>query len=202
MNENKDITPDIAAMPQGTADAVGVSAPPVSWYIAILNHRTEKAVAQRLTELGIENYLPVQEEIHLWKNGKKKKIDRVVIPAKIFIRCTEARRREIVAFPFIFRFMVNPAGVIPPGRVSRPLATVSDREIEQLKFMLGVPGVKVTFTESYVRGQKVRVIRGALKGLEGEIIKEPGGKSHRLSINIDSLGSASVQISATDVAPL
>lgn len=196
MNESKDITSDFPGSAPGVGDAVGV--PKAKWYIAIVNSRAEKSVANKLSKLGVENYLPIQEEIHLWANGKKARVERVLIPSKIFIHCTEQRRREIVNLPYIFRFMTNISGTKTPNGF-RPLAIVPDDEIRQLKFMLGVPDVKVTFRENFVKGDKVRVVRGPFQGLCGEILQDADSDTHRLYINIDFLGSASVLIDPKDI---
>jgi len=180
----------------GVDDAVGMQE--TKWFIAIVNNRTEKSVSEKLCKLGVENYLPVQEEIRLWANGKRAKVKRVMIPSKIFIHCTEQRRRDIVNLPYIFRFMTNISGTRTSGGF-RPLAIVPDDEIKRLKFMLGVPEVNVSFSENFVKGEMVRVVRGPFKGLCGEILQDAGGDTNRLYINIDFLGSASVVIDPTDI---
>lgn len=177
-------------------DAVGI--PQAKWFIAIVNSRSEKATSERLTKMGVENYLPVQEEIHVWKNGKKAKVERVVIPARLFIYCSEKKRRELVKLPFIFRFMVNRAGASSDS-LSKPLAVVSEAEMDQLKFMLGASDKRVTFEERFVRGEKVEVIRGIFKGLIGVVMHDSVSQSVRLYINIDFLGCASVEIDNKDV---
>lgn len=195
MDENNDIT-DCCGSALGVDDAVGV--PESKWYVAIVNNRTEKSVAEKLSKIGVENYLPVQEEVHLWANGKRAKVEKVMIPSKVFIRCTEQRRREIVNLPYIFRFMTNISGARTAGGF-RPLAVVPDEEINRLKFMLGVPDVKVTFSADFVKGDIVRVVRGPFQGLCGEVLQDAGSGTNRLYINIDFLGSASVVIDPADI---
>lgn len=199
MSEDKDKSNIFAAARPGVDDAVGV--PDAKWFIAIVNCRSEKSTAEKLTKLGVDNYLPTQQELHIWKNGKKAKVERVVIPSKIFIKCTEQRRRELVNLPFIFRFMTNKAAGTS-GLGHKPLATVPNHEIMRLKFMLGVPDAKVTFAENFVKGQMVEVLRGPFRGLTGEILHDADGASGRLYINIDFLGSASVEINFSDVKPI
>lgn len=192
MNDSKGKKSNFAAISQDVDDAVGV--PKSYWFIAILNSRSEKSTAEKLTRMGVENYLPIMEEVHVWKTGKKAKVTRVMIPAKIFIRCTEQERRELVNLPFIFRFMSDPAG-------NRPLAIVPDHEITQLKFMLGVSDAKVTFAQRFFKGERVKVMRGPFRGLVGEILHDADRNTGRLYINIDFLGSASVEIRFADVKP-
>ena len=76
-----------------------------------------------------------QEELHVWKNGRRKKIDRVVIPSVVFVKCDESTRRKIVAYPFICRFMVNRSA--ESGTLNKPVAVIPDQQISRLRFMLG-----------------------------------------------------------------
>jgi len=180
-------------------DAVGV--PDAGWFVAIINNHTEKSTAEKLTKMGVENYLPTQSEIRVWRTGKRVKIDRVLIPAKIFIHCTEKERRELVYLPFINRFMVNIAA--ERGAFSnRPLAIVPEDEIEKLKFMLGASDGEVSFSEHFVKGQKIEVVRGPLRGLVGEIAEDVDSGVSRLYVNISCLGCASVTINPNDVKPI
>ncbi|MCM1137463.1 MAG: UpxY family transcription antiterminator [Duncaniella sp.] len=198
MGVYKEISDSSATATHNADDAVGVS--DAHWYIAIVNNRSERTNAERLTKAGIENYVPVQEELHLWNNGKKVRIERVMIPSKIFIRCTERQRREIVKLPFIFRFMTNKAGE-SRNSLSKPLAIVPAHEIDQLKFMLGVPDANVSFTDRFVKGEKVEVRRGPFKGLTGVVLEDTTSGTSHLFINIDFLGSAYVKINPKDVTP-
>lgn len=58
MNDGKDIKIGTAAIPSGVDGAVGV--PEAKWFVALVNTRSEKANAERLTKMGIENYVPTQ----------------------------------------------------------------------------------------------------------------------------------------------
>ncbi len=185
---------DAAAATLGVGDAVGV--PRSHWFVAIVKNNTEKSVAEKLTDEGVSFYLPTQEELRIWRNGRRKKIERVVIPATIFIHCTEPERREIVKLPYINRFMTNKAGS-NPNRVGSPLAIIPDSQIQTLRFMLGNAEGEVTVSAVYSKGDKVKVVRGGLRGLEGEII-ESNGKSE-LMVRIDIFGCARVTINPADV---
>ena len=184
-----------ASVPRGVGDAVGVSEP--NWYIALVNHNTEKATSEKLDRLGYENYVAIQQEIKVWRNGKRARIDRVVIPCMVFIRCTEKERREVVKLPFIFRFMTNKAGHVE-NSLNKPVAVIPDTQMAKLRFMLGNSDTPVSFTNNFHKGEKVRVVRGPLRTLEGEIISNPdGGKE--LVINFGLLGNARLLIDPVNV---
>lgn len=175
-------------------DAVGVPAAPApKWYIAVVNVRHEKKCADQLLSLGHECYVPVQPRYRLWRNGRQAKVDHVVIPAVIFVRCTERERREIVKLPFIFRFMTDKAGTLVNG-LHKPLAVVSDREIATLRFMLGQSDIPVDIVDQHFRpGQLVKIIRGSLAGLEAEVV-DPSDDSPRLIVRLSALGCATLTI--------
>ena len=182
-------------MPAGVDDAVGV--PDAKWYVAIVNSRHEKAVADKLLVINVESYVATQKELRVWQNGRRRMIDRVVIPSTVFVRCTEKQRRDIVALPYINRFLVNRSA--GQSQLRRPVATVSDAEIEKLKFMLGQSDNPVHFSPTIFRvNDNVRVIRGNLRGLCGEIRRSSDG-TQALHVSLGLLGGATVQIDPRDV---
>lgn len=196
MSTNEIDTKKALAATDVVDDAVGVSKS--YWFVAIVNNRSEKQSSEKLSKMGVVNYLPTQTEIRVWRNGRKSKVDKIVIPSTIFIYCTEQTRREIVNLPFIFRFMTNKAGSIK-GSNNKPLAVISDAEIERLKFMLGQSDIPVEITEKpFKTGDKVRVIRGYLAGLEGEVIKLNNAKSE-LVVGLNFFGCAKLSIETVNL---
>ena len=67
------------------------------WYVAYVLSRHEKKTAERLTKMGIENFLPVQEEIRQWAH-RRQKVTRVVIPMMIFVHATPQERAEVLTY--------------------------------------------------------------------------------------------------------
>lgn len=177
-------------------DAVGV--PKACWYVAIVNHNSEKQASWKLNELGIENYLPTQSETRVWKNGRKSKVNRVVIPSTLFIHCTEQKRVELAGLPFIFRFMTNKAGALTDA-IHKPLAVIPDDEIDRLKFMLGQTDVPVRITDRpFKTGDKARVIRGPLRGLSGEVTDLKSDRSE-LVVALNFFGCARLSIATVNL---
>ena len=178
-------------------DAVGV--PKSYWFVAIVNHNSEKQSSEKLNKLGVENYLPTQSEIRVWRNGRKSKIDRVLIPSTLFVYCSEQKRKELVNLPFIFRFMTDKAGTVNNGTLSKPLAIVPDKQIDRLKFMLGQSDHSVEIVaKPFNTGDKVRVVRGKLKGLEGEVLDLKNAKSE-LVVALNFFGCAKLSIGTIDL---
>lgn len=163
---------------------------PERWVAALVQMCTEKKVGNRLTKLGIENYVPTQTEIHQWSD-RKKKIERVVIPMVVFVRANEATERTLRMQSFIRKILTY------PGQVAA--AVIPDDQIDRLKFMLKQADSPVEMMPENLRvGDRVRIVRGALKGLEGELCKSVPEKS-MVAIRIDGLGYACVSVSVGDL---
>lgn len=185
----------LTTMPRGVDDAVGVSED--KWFVAIVNSRHEKVVGEKLAEFGLETYVAIQKELHVWKNGRRKMIDRVVIPSTVFVRCSESQRRQIVNLPYINRFLVNRSA--DSGGLNKPVAVIGNKEIDILKFMLGQSDSPVEFVPTEFRvNDNVRVIRGNFRGLTGEIRENSDG-THVLVVGFPLLGGAKVFIQPLDV---
>ena len=178
--------------------AVGVPKEDRKWYIAIVGFNTEKSSNKKLTSLGFETYLPVQEYISVWKDGRRKKRERIVIPTVIFTKLTEEERPSVVNLPFISKFMVNNAAKVD-GFNRHPIATVPEEQIRKLQFMLGQNDTEVLFDPSRARlGDKVRIIRESLASLEGTLCRQDEKKAY-VVVQLDYLGSAKIKVSMTDI---
>lgn len=176
-------------------DAVGVAER--KWFVAIVNHNTEKAVEERLQKLDYETFVAKQSVMRVWKNGRKSKVDKVVIPSLIFIKCAEKERREIVTLPYINRFMTNRVAAADTGR--SPLAVIPQNQIDTLKYMLGQSDIPVSFVDRPVKlGDRVLVARGSLKGLEGEVIQINEGNAD-IVVRVDLIGAAKMTIAASEI---
>ena len=163
---------------------------PVRWIAALVQMCTEKKVGNRLTKLGIENYVPTQTEIHQWSD-RKKKVERVVIPMVVFVRADEATERTLRMQSFIRKILTYPG--------QQAAAVIPDDQIDRLKFMLKQADSPVELREQHLQvGDRVRIVRGALQGLEGELCKNVPEKS-MVAIRIDGLGYACVSVSVGDL---
>lgn len=196
MTDNKNI--EVSAVDVNNVTDISAEQNNRKWFVAIVKNNTEKVVAQRLADLGYEIYLPSQVTYRVWKNGRKAKVDRVVIRAVVFIHCTEQERKEVLTFPYVYRFMVDAARSRREGG-SHALAVVSDFEISRLKFLLEQSDIPVEISSRcYKKGDHVRVIRGGLKDLEGEVVDTNDSKSE-LVVALDILGCAKLLIDTVNL---
>lgn len=177
--------------------AVGVE--DLHWYVAVVNNNSERSMAGKLTDERMggayECYVPSQKEKRVWKNGRKKEVDRVLLPAMLFVKCTEKKRIEAQYLGYVKNFLKDHT----KGKNGRyPVAVIPDDQIRQLKMMLAKSTAPVTIENVHFRlGDFVRVTSGPLTGVEGNIVVEPKGTY--LVIAIDTLGYAKVQINQREV---
>lgn len=196
MLKDKDHQSRLVSPTTVVGDAVGVSER--HWYAAFVSTNTEKACRDRLIHQGYEAWVASQQEQRVWRNGRKSMVERVVIPLIVFVRATEQERRQIVNYPYIHRFMTDKACAANDFGV-HPVATIPDSEIESLRFILYQSDSPVSFLSHPLKtGDSVRVVRGQLRGFEGQVTRYHDGHSY-VVVNIGVLGCAMVRISLTDV---
>lgn len=178
-----------------TDDAVGLSSR--QWYIGIVPPKHEKKVGELLASEGYETYIASQPRLRVYSSGRKKWVTQILIHSRIFIKCTDQERRLILKYPQVLRFMTNPSGKMVGGH--KPLAIIPSKEMETLKFMLGQKEYPVTFQDlKLATGDKVKIIRGSLKGLEGFVFSS-GNTNEDVIVKLDLLGCAKVNISTSNL---
>ena len=163
---------------------------PKRWIAALVQVCTEKKVGAKLSRLGVENYVPIQQEIHQWSD-RKKKINRVVIPMVVFICTDENTEKQISSYSFIKKILAYPG--------CKDTAVIPDQQIERLKFMLNNAGAEVQLNDKiFSVGENVRIVDGPLKGLEGELCYVMDDKP-MVAIRVECLGYACVNVSKSDI---
>ena len=180
-------TIDCNSVANGTTDREAL---PKRWIAVLVQMCTEKKVGEKLSKIQIENYVPTQQEIHQWSD-RKRKIDRVVIPMVVFIRTDQIAEKQIRTFSFIHKILSYPG--------HKETAVIPDAQIERLKFMLKHADSEVQLSEKiFTVGETVRIARGPLKGLEGELccVKED---KPMVAIRIECLGYACVNVAEADI---
>ena len=166
---------------------------PKFWIAALVQMNCERKSAEKLSKLGISNYVPIQEEIHQWSD-RRKKITRVVIPMVVFVRVDEIERNLVRDLSFIYKLITYPGQSQP--------AIIPDSQISQLQFMVDNSKDQIVFKESSLCiGDTIQVIRGPLKGLTGSVCQTED-KKLMVAVRLDSLGYACVNIPITDIGQI
>jgi transcription antitermination factor NusG len=159
------------------------------WLAAYVKMHHEKRVRERLSELGIENFLPVQTEVRQWSD-RKKRVEQVLIPMMIFVHVDTEEQRTVLTHPSVLRYLVLRGEHAP--------AEIPEEQMNRFRFMLDFSDQPVSFNTAGLQpGEKVKVIKGPLAGLEGEFVTV-GGKSNVI-VRISHLGCAVLEVNASMV---
>ena len=91
------------------------------WLVAIVRIHHEKKTSERLTKMGVENFLPIQQEVHNWSD-RRKVVDRVILPMMIFVHVDPQEQKEVLTLSAISRYMVLRGESIPAVIPVLPMA--------------------------------------------------------------------------------
>ncbi len=151
-----------------TASGFAVGNGEVRWYIAECKPTKEKLVRTMLQKANYEVYVASRVEERIYANRTRHTKEAVLISGKVFVRTTEDQLMPIMlGYSSVWRFMMNRAAQ------GRSYAFVSDQEMQQLQYILGKATNPVHITvDSLQVNQRIKVMRGALAGLEGWYYKE------------------------------
>ena len=163
------------------------------WFVAYVGSRAEKAVRDFLTEKDFEAFAATQWEVHLWRNGRRKKIERPVITQYVFVNVTEKQRREIIEYPCIRSFLTNKATTVNDFGKHKP-AIVPDDQMKLLKIMLAQSEEEVMFAPSgFTVGEKVAIL-GWGDGVVAEVVRIHNDRVRYIGVRIDQLGCAYMKV--------
>jgi len=142
------------------------------WYALHVRSRFEKAVAAALQGRGVEEFLPVYKARRRWTD-RIQTVTFPLFPGYVFCRLEIGRRLPVLTIPGVI-------SVVGTGKVPAPLP---DHEIEAIQAVAsaGVPAVPWPYLKE---GQKVRIVRDALKDVEGILIKVKNDFRLILSVTI------------------
>jgi transcriptional antiterminator NusG len=162
------------------------------WYALYTRSRHERRVESFLQQQRLGVYLPLKRA---WstRQDRKQVIEVPALPGYLFVNCTlyAEVRAEIKKAP----------GVVHLVEQDGKPARIPNQQIDALRIALahsfnpqGHPFLKA--------GDRVRVIRGPMVGIEGFLLRVDEGQ-HRLVISVDYVNqSLSVEIDASVVEPV
>jgi transcription antitermination factor NusG len=158
------------------------------WWALYTRHQHEKVIAQILTTKGFEVFLPLYESIRRWKD-RNKTLSLPLFPCYVFVRGGLSRRSLVVTTPGVHMILYN----------GERVAVIPDEEIEGIR--RAVEGPFRVEPHPFLRcGERVRVTRGSLEGVEGVLVRKKS--LYRLILSVDMLAqSVAVEIDASDVEP-
>ena len=178
-----------AGQPEKTANSAGHPEKPANsadqpavlqWFAANTRPRQELKIKNKLDELGVENFLPMKEQIRVL-GGKKRKVLRPLVSRLLFLHCRKEVLFELLNEHFL------PLSYLRDLETKQVLV-IPDRQMRDFIFFVDFARDSIQVLNDKLKpGDRVRVVKGELAGLEGELIRIKGHK--RVVIRLQGLFS-------------
>lgn len=145
------------------------------WYAVYTRSRAEKKLNTLLSEKGIKSFLPLRKTLKQYSD-RKKWVEEPLIRSYLLVNISEKEYFEVLNTPGAVRF------VYFDGKA----AEIAERQIIALEnFILNKPDDLEIAICDLAKGELMEVVRGPMKGIQGEIQEIRG--SHRLLLRFESL---------------
>jgi transcription antitermination factor NusG len=159
------------------------------WWALYTRHQHERTVADMLSAKGFEVFLPQYESMRRWKD-RSKLLSLPLFPCYVFVRGGLHRRLQVVTTPGVHMILYYGESV----------AIIPEDEIQAIRRTVEGP-FRVEPHPFLKCGDRVRVTRGTLEGVEGILTRKKN--LYRLVLSVDMLAqSVSVEIDGSDVEPV
>lgn len=159
------------------------------WWALYTRHQHEKTVAGMLSAKGFEVFLPLYDSMRRWKD-RSKMVSLPLFPCYVFVRGGLNRRLQVVTTPGVHMILFH----------GEHVATIPGAEIDAIRKAVEGP-FRVEPHPFLKCGERVRVIRGTLEGVEGVLARKKS--LLRLVLSVDMLAqSVALEIDAADVEPV
>ncbi|WP_374948781.1 UpxY family transcription antiterminator [Mucilaginibacter sp.] len=147
----------------------------LKWYPVYTNPRAEKKAFEALQRKGIEAYLPLQRTLKQWSD-RKKWVEEPLIKSYLFVRIAAHAQTDVLMTKGVARFIY----------FSGSIASMPDRQVDDLKLLLSNATDLIVTEENLRQGEKITIKAGPLKGLTGEVIDYRSQK--QLLLRLEALG--------------
>ena len=154
------------------------------WFVFYTKSRQEKKVNEFLLKRNFESYLPLQTVMRQWSD-RKKKVEVPLFNSYIFVSVEEHAIQEVLQVP----------GIAWNIRLNGKPAILHQTELETIKRFIETGLLIETsgYLEKFNIGDKVKVMDGPLRGVEGLLVDNYN--KHFFSMLLESIGQViTVQI--------
>lgn len=131
------------------------------WFAVWTKSRQEKIAGAMIASLGVTSFLPLTSELRQWSD-RKQTVHVPLFSGYLFVRVnlSDGNRLRVLQVPGVAGFVGNSHGPLPiPEDQIEAVRTVVERRVE------------CTVHPLLDEGDRVRVIRGPLAGMEGRLVR-------------------------------
>lgn len=157
-----------------------------NWFAVYTTPRHEKRIAHHCEQRQIESFLPLFHEVRQWKNRCKVKLDLPLFPNYLFVRIAREERFQVLNVPGVLSILGSGSDLFP----------VQDGYIASLR--QGLDANKIEPHPPVEVGDRVRIIAGAMSGMEGILVRKKN--EFRVVLKVAMLErSMAVEVTMADI---
>jgi transcription antitermination factor NusG len=159
------------------------------WYALTVRHQHEQQTARVLRLQEWATLVPMYRSRRQWSD-RVKEVETPLFSGYVFCRFSSRDRVRVEDTP----------GVVQVVKFNGLAAALEDREIEEIRALVSA-GVRLSPWPYLRAGDRVRVERGPLRGLEGTLLRD--GDEARLVVSVEMLQrSIAAEVDSGMVVPL
>lgn len=147
-----------------------------NWYALYTRSRYEKKVHHDLNRRGVESYLPLKVEKRKWSD-RVKVIEEPLLRGYLFVKVSNKEYFDVL----------NNTGAVCYVAFDGKAASIPENQIQNLKAFVSNFNDQINVTrEKLAKGTLVKIKRGLLKDIQGEIVEIRG--KNRIVLRFERLG--------------
>lgn len=144
----------------------------LNWHAVYTRSRFEQKVASQFGQKGIDSYFPLRQSTKRWNNGQLAG-STALFPGYVFARFASEDRMRVI----------QTSGVVRVVGFGKTMESVPDEDILKLRIALA-SGAFVQLHPYLRTGDRVRIVRGPLRDVEGILVREKRGSLLVLSVDL------------------
>ena len=135
-----------------------------SWYVARTRHGAELGVSNRLSALGVEHFVPTRRR----KASRGRMAEEPLLTCLVFLKATRSQALDLIHFQGVKAdYMFDCA--------THQMMVVPDKQMEDFMRVFELSPTEGGLIDKPLSvGERVRVTRGVLKGVEGYVLELQG----------------------------
>lgn len=135
----------------------------VRWFASRTRYGQELSIGRKLEGHGVDRFIPTRT-VTVERGGRRKKVEKPLICNLIFLRATKAAALGLANdYGIPLHYLID--------RVTNTLLVIPDKQMEDFIKVLDEDEAAELTGEPVAVGDKVRVVRGKLKGVEGNVLE-------------------------------
>ena len=160
----------------------------VRWFAMRATYGRNMMAQRQLEGWGVESFIPMRQRTS--KSGHRVKTEIVpIVRDLIFVHSAKEGLQEAKRKIEFLHYITHPVN----GR-NEPIEVPEEQMEQFMRFCECGGEVESACNESDYRvGERVRVVQGALKGVEGRLVKIQGKRARRFVVAIDGVVAMSVE---------